>query len=119
MFAGTALHLRTNASPPFSSITKTTKFTTMMDAVTIGILVGLRDASVNGIKPPIQVSSKRFECLSDLGHGAARNQREHQAGCAAEKHADSHERAKHPAGARRPRSPNHHSQDQSNNPIQQ
>jgi hypothetical protein len=52
MVAGIAAHLRTNASPPFSSSPKTRKFTTMMQIVTMGKCTGRREASVNGISPP-------------------------------------------------------------------
>ena len=55
--AGIADHAVTNASPPINSRTNTSTFTRMMRMVTMGTRVGRRDASSNGIKPPIQSSS--------------------------------------------------------------
>src|SRR5580693_5790680 len=55
--AGITDHAVTKASPLSSSRTKTKTFTTMMRIVMIGTCVGRRDASFNGIKPPIRYSS--------------------------------------------------------------
>jgi len=50
--AGITDHCFTNSSPPISSNTKTSAFTTMIAVVTTGKLLGRRDASDNGIIPP-------------------------------------------------------------------
>src|SRR5208283_5071039 len=54
IWAGTADHVVTNASPPISSSTKTKPFTRIMKTVTTGMCAGRRDASPNGIMVPIQ-----------------------------------------------------------------
>src|SRR5215472_2227011 len=53
MSAGIADHLVTKASPWISSSTKTKIFTRMMRIVTTGMCTGRRDASLNGIRPPM------------------------------------------------------------------
>ena len=56
--------------------------------------------------------------LGQLARDAARGQRKHQARSAAKQHADSHQRANHPFGARWPRPPNHDGEDQSDDPVE-
>src|SRR5215472_15617728 len=57
MPAGTTDHWTTQASPCSSSCTNTNTFTRMMRMVTTGVCTGRRDASLNGIKPPMRFSS--------------------------------------------------------------
>src|SRR6266851_9775365 len=51
--AGIADHWVTKLSPFINSSTKTKAFTRMMKTVTTGMRAGRRDASLNGIKPPM------------------------------------------------------------------
>src|SRR5580692_10388384 len=57
--------------------------------------------------------------LSDFGNDAASGERNHQTRDAAEEDADAHDRAEHPFGARWPRLPDHHAQDQRDDAVNQ
>jgi hypothetical protein len=57
------------------------------------------------------------QLLSQLGDHGARGQRKHQPGESAEDHADPHERADGPCGARWPRLPNQHAEDQRDDSV--
>src|SRR6266446_5763752 len=115
--AGIADHWVTKLSPFINSSTKTKAFTRMTKMVTTGMRAGRRDASLNGIKPPMFSSlqtkrvrdgpvylSRCFERChgSQRRRGLAHRQRQQQPGNATDDHAHADQGADRPGGTRRP-----------------